>query len=768
MNGCFSERRHRRAQRGELEEGVVAAEVDASAEALKRSFGYEQFRPGQREIVDAILAGRDALALMPTGGGKSLTYQLPATLLSGVTVVISPLIALMKDQVDRLLANGIQATAITSALDPDERERRERAALAGAYRLLYVAPERLVNPGFLRLLTSIQRERGIALFAVDEAHCVSEWGHDFRPEYRQIGQTRERFADVPMLALTATATDRVRADILTQLRLRDPLVYVASFNRPNLLYDVRQKSKQSYHELLDVVRTLRREDPDAPAIIYCQSRNGVETTCAQLNADGVRAAFYHAGMASEDRENNQEAFIRDHITTLVATVAFGMGISKPDVRLVAHMDTPRNLESYYQESGRAGRDGEPARCLLFFSPGDRAKVEFFIRDMSDQEQQSIARQQFGRVLTWAMDGACRRRGLLAYFGETLTEENCGACDNCLNPTEREDRTVDAQKLLSAVARTNQRFGLAYVISVLRGAQTQVIAERGHEQLSVYGIGQGQSAEAWRHLGHALLAQELLAEAETPGGYPTVRLTPLAWEVMRGQRRVEVARPRAPLRQARAADGQFLDGDARDLFERLRAARRELADAQQVPAYLVFADSSLRAMAQRRPATREQFAMISGVGQRKIESFADTFLGAIRAYCYERGLEPWPEKAVVPNDGATAHRDRADRAGVDVTKLPSARQTLDLFRAGLSPEEIAAQRNLARSTVVSHLCEAINAGEEVDLGRLISSERLRLIVETFERLGVTSLAPVKEALGDAVSYDDLHLARAALRSQQADA
>ncbi|HEX8996026.1 MAG TPA: DNA helicase RecQ [Ktedonobacterales bacterium] len=763
--------------------------MDRVAEALKRAFGYEAFRPGQREIVDAVLAGRDALALMPTGGGKSLTYQLPATLLPGVTVVISPLIALMKDQVDRLEANGVAATSISSALDPDEREQRERAALAGAYRLLYVAPERLANPAFQRLLASIHRDHGIALFAVDEAHCVSEWGHDFRPEYRQIGQARERFADVPMLALTATATDRVREDILGQLRLRDPLVHIASFNRPNLLYDVRQKHKRSYHELLDVLRALRREEPDAPAIIYCQSRNGVETTCAQLLADGVDAAPYHAGLSPETRIRNQDAFIRDHTTTLVATVAFGMGVSKPDVRLVAHMDTPRNLESYYQESGRAGRDGEPARCLLFYAPGDRAKVEFFIGQMSDPAQQAIARSQFQRVLTWALDGGCRRRGLLAYFGETLAEENCGACDNCLNPTEREDRTIEAQKLLSAVARTNQRFGLAYVISVLRGAQTQAIFDRGHDELSVYGIGKELSQEEWRRIGHALLAEGLLAEAPSASGvYPTVRLTPLSWDVLRGQRRVEVSQPRMPLRPARAGEVQ-LDGEARELFERLRATRKELAEEREVPAFMIFADSSLRAMAQRRPITERQFASIPGVGARKVEAFAWSFLQPIRAFCDERGLDPWPEEHMqarassarttdTEDSSSTTHGrrryDRADRAARDserrgdAAKLPTARQTLALFQSGFSLEEIAEQRNLAPTTIVGHLCDAMSAGEDIDLSRILPPERLRSIIDAFERLGDTPLSPVKEALGDTVSYDDLRLARAALRGQRKEA
>ncbi|HEY8324373.1 MAG TPA: DNA helicase RecQ [Ktedonobacterales bacterium] len=736
---------------------------DVAADALKRIFGFLEFKPGQREIVEAVLAGRDGVALMPTGGGKSLTYQLPATLLPGVTVVISPLIALMKDQVDRLDANGVAATAITSALDPDERERREQAALRGHYRLLYVAPERLVNPAFLRLLAALHRQQGIALFAVDEAHCVSEWGHDFRPEYRQIGAVRERFAGVPMLALTATATERVRDDIIAQLRLRDPLIYIGSFNRPNLRYDVRQRSSIAYRELLDVLRTLRREQPDAPAIIYCQTRRGVEQLCEKLQDDGIRAAPYHAGLAPEQRAHHQDDFIRDHTTTLVATVAFGMGIAKPDVRLVAHMDTPRNLESYYQESGRAGRDGDPAHCLLFFAPGDRSKVEYFIREMSDEEQQNIARQQFQRVLAWAMDGACRRRGLLAYFGEEMEEENCGACDVCLNPSEQEDRTVDAQKLLSAVARTNQRFGLMYVVSVLRGENKKTIRERGHDQISVYGIGAEQSMEEWRRLGYALLTQGMLTEAGDSGAYPTVRLTPLGWEVLRGHQRVEVVRAREAPRPPRRRGEEELDGPARDLFERLRVIRRELAEDAQVPAYVIFTDASLRAMASRRPETRAQFAQIPGVGANKVAQFAGAFLAEIRAFCEERGLAGWPEGDDAPPPARAERPPRATpvQNAASGGKLASARQTLDLLRAGLSLEEIAQQRGLARTTLVGHLCDLMSAGERVDVARLIPAERLRRILAAFDQFGVTPLSPVKEALGEEVSYDDLRLARAAL-------
>ncbi|HEU0028413.1 MAG TPA: DNA helicase RecQ [Ktedonobacterales bacterium] len=747
---------------------MTLAEAEGLHAALKQRFGYETFRPGQREIMEAALGGRDALALMPTGGGKSLTYQLPATLLPGLTVVISPLIALMKDQVDRMVASGVAAAALTSAQDADERARVERDVVDGRYRLLYVAPERLVNDDFLKLLNSVGQRQGVSLLAVDEAHCVSEWGHDFRPEYRQIGATRARFPQTPLLALTATATARVRADIIAQLRLRDPLVHIASFNRPNLVYEVRRRDKGSYGELLDVLREVRREEPAAPAIIYCQARKTVDELCERLNDDGVRALPYHAGLDAAERARNQDAFIRDQAPTLVATIAFGMGIAKPDVRLVVHMNTPRNLESYYQESGRAGRDGDPARCVLFYSPGDRMKAMFFIDQMEDTEQRGVALQQLNVALAWAQSDDCRRRGLLAYFGETLSGERCDACDNCLRPRERQDRTVDAQKLLSAVARTGERFGLAYVISVLRGSRSAKITERQHDLLSVYGIGRDLDAEEWRRVGQALLAMGALVEVDASGqGYLTLRLTPVAREVLRGQRQVEMAAPVAPsIRAGRDGAAETLDADARDLFERLRALRRELAEELGVPPYVVFPDSTLRAMALRRPDTRERFGALSGVGAAKLEQFSGPFLRAVTAWLDERGLPAWPEgDAPALWSGERQERRERRERDADSRKVPTWRVTLELYQSGLGVEEIAAQRGLAPSTIASHLADAIERGEDVDARALVPSEHARRIEEALARLGDGALTPIKEALGEDIGYHEIRFIRADLRRQR---
>jgi ATP-dependent DNA helicase RecQ len=735
--------------------------------ALKQRFGYDTFRPGQREIMEAALAGRDALALLPTGGGKSLTYQLPATLLTGLTLVISPLIALMKDQVDRMLASGVAAAALSSALEAGERARIEREVVDNRYKLLYVAPERLVSPDFLALLDEVARRYGISLLAVDEAHCVSEWGHDFRPEYRQIGSVRARLPDTPLLALTATATARVRADIIEQLRLNNPLVHVASFNRPNLHYEVRPRDKAAYKDLLHQLREIRRAESTAPAIIYCQARKTVDDLCERLNDDGIRALPYHAGMDSIERARNQEDFIRDRVNTLVATIAFGMGIAKPDVRLVVHMNTPRNLESYYQESGRAGRDGDPAACILYYSPGDRAKAMFFIDQMEDQAQRGVALQQLNLALAWAQSDQCRRRGLLSYFGETLPGDNCGGCDNCLKPRERQDRTVDAQKLLSTVARTNERFGLTYVLSVLRGSKAANVIERQHDQLSVYGIGADISIEEWRRVGQTLLAIGALAEVDASGqGHLILRLTPVAREILRGQRRVEMATPVMPIAQpsatgSRATEPIVLDAEARDLFERLRALRYELAAENNLPPYIIFPDSTLRAMATRRPDTTARLLALPGVGAAKLEQWGSTFLRAITGWLDDRGLPAWPE-----GDGPapiapilTRNGERHERKPRGVERIPTWRISLELFHEGIALEEIATQRGLAESTIAAHLLKAVESGEELDMDGLVPAEHSRTIEEVIDRLGETRLGEVKAALGEDYTYAEISLVRA---------
>ncbi|MGH2479645.1 MAG: RecQ family ATP-dependent DNA helicase, partial [Ktedonobacteraceae bacterium] len=486
---------------------------------LKQYFGYTSFWEGQRQVIEQVLTGRDTFVLMPTGGGKSLTYQLPALLLPGLTIVVSPLIALMQYQVERLRANGIPATFINSSLSVAERERREFAVNNGDLKLLYVAPERLLTESFLALLDQVEEHAGLSLLAVDEAHCVSEWGHDFRPEYRQLSRLRVRHPRVPMLGLTATATERVRVDIVEQLRLNDPYLHVASFDRPNLHYTVRPKDRGSYRDLLETLR----EYQDASVIVYCATRKNVDDLSAALAADGIRALPYHAGLTSEERSTHQERFIRDDVPVLVATVAFGMGIAKPDVRAVIHYDLPRNLEGYYQESGRAGRDGQPAQCMLFLNYGDRVKVEFLISQKSSEEEQFIARQQLQQMLMYCESTECRRRALLGYFGEVYAEANCGNCDNCLNgELELEDRTIDARRFLWCVGKTRERFGARHIIDILRGAKTQRIRDYQHDQLQAYGLGKEQSLSEWQRLVRALLQQGLLSQV-SENGYSVLRL-----------------------------------------------------------------------------------------------------------------------------------------------------------------------------------------------------------------------------------------------------
>ena len=537
-------------------------------------FGYTTFWEGQRQVIEQVLTGRDSFVLMPTGGGKSLTYQLPALRLPGLTVVVSPLIALMQDQVERLRANGIAATFINSSLSGAERERREYAAINGDIKLLYVAPERLLTDSFLSLLDEVEANVGVSLLAVDEAHCVSEWGHDFRPEYRQLGRLRARHPSVPMLALTATATDRVRVDILEQLRLHDPYLHVASFNRPNLYYEVRAKNRHSYREVLDLLRTHENES----VIIYCQARKTVDELSDMLVQDGIRALPYHAGLTNEQRTQHQERFIRDDVPVLVATIAFGMGIAKPDVRVVIHYDLPRNLEGYYQESGRAGRDGQPAQCILFLSYGDRVKVEYRIGQKESEDEQFLARQQLQQVLVYCESTDCRRRALLGYFSEIYATENCGNCDNCQREeTELEDRTIDARRFLWCVGKTGGRFGSRHIIDILRGANTKRIRDYHHDQLQAHGVGKEYSVDEWQRVARSLLQQGLMSQ--TTDNYPVLQLNALSREVL-GQRHVflmpAVPKPAVVINERdHARPAPDLAPEEEGLFERLRSLRKHL-------------------------------------------------------------------------------------------------------------------------------------------------------------------------------------------------
>ncbi len=610
------------------------AQLTSPEQVLKYFFGYDSFRPGQQSIIEAVLQNQDALAIMPTGGGKSLCYQLPALLKSGLTIVISPLIALMQDQVEALQDNGIGATFLNSTVSGAEVRRRSQQILQGKIKLLYVAPERILTEAFLDFLDQVAVQIGISTLAIDEAHCVSEWGHDFRPEYRQLQQLRQRYPTVPVLALTATATARVRQDITQQLGLQQPLIHIASFNRPNLYYEVRPKPKQAYRELIRLMR-----QTSGAGIVYCLSRKKVDEITQRLQEAGIEALPYHAGLSDTVRKENQTRFIRDDVRVMVATIAFGMGINKPDVRFVIHYDLPRNLEGYYQESGRAGRDGEPAQCILFFSFSDIRTIEYLIDQKVDpltgeplEAEQQIARQQLRQVIDYAEGIECRRTIQLGYFGERFAG-NCGNCDNCLRPRSLQDWTIEAQKFLSCVARCKERYGMTYIIEVLRGSKEKRILANRHDQLSTYGIGKDHTAEEWRTLGRSLLHQGLMDE--TADGYSVLKLNALSWEVLRKQRTVYISLPNRPaVVQSASTEAK---ANAEMLFDLLRKLRKQIADEQAVPPYVVFADSSLRLMAQLQPQTIDDFSQISGVGSHKLARYGPRFVEAIRKFCQEEAI-----------------------------------------------------------------------------------------------------------------------------------
>ncbi|HEX4120254.1 MAG TPA: DNA helicase RecQ [Verrucomicrobiae bacterium] len=596
-------------------------------DSLKRYFGFTSFRPLQQEIIRSALAGTDVFALLPTGGGKSLCFQLPALLRPGLTVVVSPLIALMKDQVDALQAAGIAATFLNSTLAPDESRRRLANLHRGAFVLLYVAPERLMLSGFLADL----QKWNVTLIAVDEAHCISEWGHDFRPEYRQLSQLRPLFPKAPMMALTATATERVRVDIVKLLELRDPRCFVASFNRPNLTYRVIAKNKPS-SQVLAFLRARPRES----GIVYCQSRKGVERLAEYLETNGIRARPYHAGLSASERNKNQDLFLRDEIRVICATIAFGMGINKPNVRFVIHHDLPKNVEGYYQETGRAGRDGLPAECVLLFNPGDTVKQMRFIDEKPPEEQQ-IAREQLRQIVHYAEASVCRRRELLRYFGENFEAEKCGGCDNCLTPRATFDGTLAAQKLLSCVFRIREKsnfsVGLNHITEVLTGADTDKIRRWAHEKLSTYGIGSEHTRFEWQAIGRELTRLGFLRQAT--GQFSTLELTPEGLDALRRRKVIVLTQPiAAPATKDKEKERAPRSGEIscdEDLFDRLRQLRKTLADERNVPAYIVFSDVSLRQMARNYPANEEEFARISGVGEKKLKEFGSSFLGEISAH-----------------------------------------------------------------------------------------------------------------------------------------
>ncbi len=733
---------------------------------LKQYFGFSSFRPLQEEIIRDSLAGRDVFAVLPTGGGKSLCFQLPALVRPGLTVVVSPLIALMKDQVDALQAAGVAATFLNSSLGAGGSRPRLRGLHAGEFRLLYVAPERLMLSGFLDDL----KQWNVNLFAIDEAHCISEWGHDFRPEYRQLSTLRGLFPDVPMMALTATATGRVREDIVKQLPLRSPACYVASFNRPNLTYRVAAKAG-AYEQILSYIRVR----PGESGIVYVQARKTAESMAAKLSADGVKALPYHAGLEGGARSRHQEAFLRDEARVICATIAFGMGINKPNVRFVIHYDLPKNIEGYYQETGRAGRDGLPSECLLLFSPGDRVKQMRFIDEKPDAKERDIARAQLEQMIHYAEVATCRREFLLGYFGEKFgapvsdparcnggsghagpeagAPVNCGGCDNCFAPRQTWDGTVAAQKFLSCVYRIREKsrfgVGLQHVVEVLCGADTEKVRKFGHQSLSTYNIGGEHSRAEWGTIGRELVRLGLLCQNAEK--FNILELTDHGRAALKSRQKVTLTRPVAPTEPAKHRIGEIACDEV--LFGKLRGLRKELADERGVPPYIVFSDVSLRQMARFYPVEERELSRISGVGDRKLREFGALFLGEIAAHLQSNPRQVFADDSFAEPTAPMPRRSRL---------TDTVRETLHFFRQGKTVSEIARIRGVKDGTIYSHLEEALLAGETIDVKSLLPAEAQHDIATAFAKHGFGSLGSVVASLGGKYDYGQCRVVRAAMQ------
>ena len=645
----------------------------------------------------------------------------------------------MKDQVDALQAAGVSATFLNSSLTQDESRKRLRGLHNGEFKLLYVAPERLMLSGFLSDL----QKWNVQLIAIDEAHCISEWGHDFRPEYRQISELRKLFPNVPLMALTATATGRVREDIVTHLKLREPICYVASFNRPNLTYRVLAKNKP-FDQLFEFLRARPKES----GIVYCLSRKGAESVAERLNENGIKAKPYHAGLTPTERSTHQELFLRDNIRVVCATIAFGMGINKPNVRFVVHYDLPKNIEGYYQETGRAGRDGLPGECVLLFSAGDAVKQTMFIDEKPNPQEQKIAREQLQQMVHYAECAGCRRSELLAYFGEVFSADGCGACDNCLSPRATFDGTLAAQKFLSCVFRIREKngfgVGLNHVVEVLTGADTEKIRKWDHAQLSTFGIGKEHSRPEWAAIGRELIRLGYLRQ--TAEKFSVLELTNAGAAMLKQRTKVTLTKPvTAPEKQTRHVGEIACD---ETLFERLRELRKKLADERDVPAYIIFSDVALRQMARNYPESESDFTRISGVGEKKLREFGEIFLREITEHLQASPRQIFAEESfVVPI---------AQRSSLGDT----ARETLRCFRAGDSPAEIASARGLVIGTIYGHLATAIEAGEKIEMEQLIDAEAQVEIAAAFKRTGWGNIVGARELLGEKYDYGLLRIFRAA--------
>jgi ATP-dependent DNA helicase RecQ len=599
--------------------------MDKLHSALKQYFGYSEFRPLQKDIIQEVLTKKDAFVLMPTGGGKSLCYQIPALVQEGLTIVISPLISLMKDQVDNLVKNGVKAAFLNSTLTKEEKRKVVGEINKNELKLLYVSPERITDPSFLEYLKGVN----LALFAIDEAHCISQWGHDFRPEYSNLSILRKAFPQIPMIALTATATPKVRADILNTLNIPHAKTYLASFDRPNLKMVVFDKTEPYIQ-----IKSYLDFNPNQSGIIYCSTREKVDALTKRLTSDNFKALPYHAGLTDQERRDAQEKFINEDVQLIVATVAFGMGIDKPNVRFVIHHDLPSNLERYYQEIGRAGRDGLLSEGILLFSPSDIFTITHLINQKTDPIEKRVAQNLLTQVLNYAKTSSCRRAALLNYFGESYSAENCHSCDNCLNPKEKFDATTISQKVLSCVARLNQRFGVFYIIKVLIGSKDQKILQYHHDKLSTYGIIKDQTEEELKYYIYELILMGYLKL--TQDQYPILKLTPKGVKVLRGLEKVYLTKPVIKAKKSTKKLSE-IEGIDEKLFNKLRQLRKQLADKEQVPPYVIFSDVSLKEMSKLYPITEIEFSHIYGVGANKLKNYGEIFTNQILDYVQENNI-----------------------------------------------------------------------------------------------------------------------------------
>ena len=703
------------------------------ATILKNVFGYDEFRHNQKEIIEHVLAGKHSVVLMPTGGGKSLCYQVPALCLPGLTIVVSPLISLMKDQVDALLASGVKAAFLNSSQSNVEQANIFQQLRAKELKLLYLAPERLMGSEakFIQFLKEIE----VSLFAIDEAHCISQWGHDFRPEYLVLGKLIESFPTVPVIALTATADELTQKDIIDKLGLKDFQLYENSFNRPNIWYYV--KPKRNYYN--DIIAYLNDHKNDT-GIIYCLSRVATERLAEDLINDGFNAAAYHAGLEKNIRDERQSKFQKDEIKIIVATIAFGMGINKSNVRYVIHVDLPKNIEGYYQETGRAGRDGLQSEAILFYSAGDVIKLKSFAKVEGNEAQSKIMMQKLDKMSRFCEIKTCRRKYILNYFGEDAPEY-CGSCDTCLNKPELQDCTVIAQKILSTVSRVNQRFGINYVVDILRGSNNVKIKEE-HKGLKVFGLGKDKSKEEWTHYTKELVEYDYLKMSE--GQYPIVQLTEKSRGVLYDNEKVYLS---APVNIVIAKEPVIYQQHPyeKDLFEKLKDLRNQLAREQNVPSYIIFSDSTLLDLATYLPLRKEDLTKISGFGAYKIEQYGEQFLTLIQDYCREAKLE---SRILLKQP---KRERKTNKESLSETK----KLTFQMYKEGMSVAEIMEERKLGRWTIEDHLCFFISTGE-LNGNEFVGDDKQAQIVNAIEKFGTASLKPLKENLGDDITYGDIKM------------